>query len=127
MSAAIIIWRTCSIKLSALGSTMKPSCLEYAFQSGCFFVLLDGYDEIHTDKQGQFVKRLEAFCDKFSENYYILSSRPCSEFVEFQRFLVLSTLPLSKEQAVSLIQKIDLTWRLKTAFLQHFRTDNIKI
>lgn len=104
-------------KLSALGSTMKPSCLEYAFQSGCFLFLLDGYDEIHTDKQGQFIKCLEAFCDKFSENHYILSSRPCSEFVEFQRFLVLSTLPLSKEQAVSLIQKIDFDLEIKNRFL----------
>lgn len=105
-------------KLTALGSTMKPSCLTYAFQSGSFLFLLDGYDEIHTDRQEQFIKRLESFCDRFPENYYILSSRPCSEFVEFQRFLVLSTLPFSKAQAVSLIRRIDFDVEIKARFLE---------
>lgn len=105
-------------KLAALGSTMKRSCLEYAFQSGSFLFLLDGYDEIHTDRQERFIKCLESFCDRFPDNYYILSSRPCSEFVEFQRFLVLSTLPLSMEQAVSLIRKIDFDAEIKEHFLE---------
>lgn len=105
-------------KLSTLGSTMKRSCLEYAFQSGSFLFLLDGYDEIHTDRQERFIKCLESFCDRFPDNYYILSSRPCSEFVEFQRFLVLSTLPLTMEQAVSLIRKIDFDAEIKAQFLE---------
>ena len=69
-------------KLFDLGGTMKKECMDYAFQSGCFLFLLDGYDEISTDKKDAFLRKFERFCDRFPDNYFIVSSRPYSEFVE---------------------------------------------
>ena len=110
-------------KLFELGSTVKKEYMEYALKSGIFVFLLDGYDEINTIKQERFIKTLESFCDKYPKNHYILSSRPCSEFIEFQRFTVLSSLPLTLEQAMSLIRKINFDAEIKERFLKVLETE----
>lgn len=94
-------------KLDSLGENVGKKYLEYALKSGCFLFLLDGYDEILTAQKDYFFKQLDVFCDKYPQNYYIISSRPYSEFIEFQRFTVLSTNPLSKIQAMDLIGKLE--------------------
>lgn len=92
--------------------------MDYALQSGCFLFLLDGYDEISTDKKDAFLRKFERFCDRFPDNYFIVSSRPYSEFVEFQRFSVLTLCNLSKEQALSLVNKIEFDIEIKQRFLE---------
>ena len=85
-------------------NTFQEEYLDYALQSGCFLFLLDGYDELYSENQKEFFKKLNDFCDKYPENHYILSSRPYSEseFIEFQRFTVLKAVSFTKEQAISL-------------------------
>lgn len=96
-------------KLNQFHNTFQEEYLAYALQSGCFLFLLDGYDELYSENQKEFFKKLNDFCDKYPENHYILSSRPYSEseFIEFQRFTVLKAVPFTKEQAISLITKIE--------------------
>lgn len=104
-------------KLIDLGSNLNKKYFEYALKSGCFLLLFDGYDEILTQKRDSFFKKIDSFCDKYSQNYYIISSRPFSEFVEFQRFAVINTCPFSKDQAISLINKIDFEMGIKQRFV----------
>lgn len=96
-------------KLNQFHNKFQEDYLDYALQSGCFLFLLDGYDELYSENQKEFFKKLNDFCDKYPENHYILSSRPYSEseFIEFQRFTVLKAVPFTKEQAISLITKIE--------------------
>ena len=105
-------------KLYSLGCDFKQKYMEYALQSGCFLFLLDGYDEILADKKDVFFQKITNFCDRYENNYYIISSRPYSEFVEFQRFSVLSLQPFTKKQAVSLIKKIDFDEKIKQKFIK---------
>lgn len=104
-------------KLNNLGSSLDKVYMEYALKSGCFLFLLDGYDEIIAEQKDSFFKKLDAFCDKYPSNYYMISSRPCSEFIEFQRFTVLSTKALDKEQAKSLVGKLDFDSEIKNRFI----------
>ncbi len=110
-------------KLTNLGSSLKKEYIEYALNSGCFLFLLDGYDEIVSSKKDSFFRKLDEFCDKYTENYFIISSRPYSEFVEFQRFTVLKALPLSKEQAVSLVNRINYESGIKERFIAELETN----
>lgn len=103
-------------KLYNLGSDINKEYLEYALQSGCFLFLLDGYDEITSNKKKNFLTKLTSFCDRYSKNFFIVSSRPYSDFVEFQRFTVLSLCTFTKEQAISLIGKIDFDENIKSNF-----------
>lgn len=104
-------------KLDNLGGHVEREYLEYALKSGCFLFLLDGYDEILTAKKDYFFKQIDTFCDKYPQNYYIISSRPYSEFIEFQRFTVLSTKPLNKVQAMDLIAKLEFDEDIKGRFI----------
>lgn len=104
-------------RLDTLGSTIKSDNLEYALKSGCFLFLFDGYDEIASDKKDYFFKELDAFCDKYTNNYFILTTRPYSDFVEFQRFTVLDVCKLTKKQAISLIQKLEFDEEIKQRFI----------
>lgn len=105
-------------KLNNLGSTIKKDYIEYALSSGCFLFLFDGYDEILSNKKDEFFKKLDKFCDKYTDNYFIISSRPYSEFVEFQRFTVLKALPLSKEQSIEMVSKINYEQTIKERFIE---------
>lgn len=104
-------------KINNLGSKINLKYFEYALKSGCFLFLLDGYDEILTKNRYLFFKKLDSFCDKYSKNYFIISSRPFSEFVEFQRFTVIDTCPFSKKQAIELVNKIDFEKDIKQRFV----------
>ena len=108
-------------KLNQFHNKFQADYLDYALQSGCFLFLLDGYDELYSENQKEFFKKLNDFCDKYPENHYILSSRPYSEseFIEFQRFTVLKAVPFTKEQAISLITKIEYPdEKLKNKFIR---------
>lgn len=105
-------------RLDTLGSTIKLDNLDYALDSGCFLFFFDGYDEISSEKKDPFFKELDAFCDRYTNNYFILTTRPYSDFVEFQRFTILNVCNLTKEQAISLIQKLEFDQEIK----QHFVT-----
>lgn len=105
-------------KLSNLGCKFDKKYMEYALQSGCFLFLLDGYDEIFAEKKNNFFKKITDFIDRYTHNYYILSSRPYSEFVEFQRFSILSICPFVKTQAISLIEKLEYDSNIKQRFIK---------
>lgn len=105
-------------KLHSLGCDFDQKYMEYTLQSGCFLFLLDGYDEISADKKDLFYQKITDFCDRYENNYYIISSRPHSEFVEFQRFSILSLQPFTKNQAISLIKKIDFDEKIKQNFIK---------
>lgn len=105
-------------RLSDLGSSIKREYMEYALRSGCFLFLFDGYDEIFSNKKDEFFRKFDRFCDKYSDNYFVISSRPYSEFVEFQRFTVLEIQKLRKEQALELIHKIKYDKEIKQRFIQ---------
>lgn len=101
-----------------LGVDFDFKYLDYALKSGCFLFLLDGYDEIITQKKDMFFSRIVSFCDKYAENYFILSSRPYSEFVEFQRFTVLNLCEFTKKQALSMVNNLDYDVEIKQHFIQ---------
>lgn len=105
-------------KLSNMGSTLDKECLDDALSSGCFLFLLDGYDEVISQKRERFYRKLEIFCDKYSNNNYIISSRPFSEFIDMQRFTILETKPFSKDQAISLVKKLKYDEETKNRFIQ---------
>ncbi len=105
-------------KLYNLGCNFDKKYIEYALQSGCFLFLLDGYDEILAEKKNKFFNKITDFTDRYTNNYYIISSRPYSEFVEFQKFSVLSICPFEKKQAISLINKLDYDQNIKQSFIK---------
>ena len=81
--------------------------LEELLSKGRFLLLLDGLDEIKSDFRKKFEHDLEIFADKYTDNMFVISSRPTGSFVSFNRFTVLDLCPFTKAQAKELIEKLD--------------------
>ena len=78
---------------------------DYLKNGKCVF-LLDGMDEIGINRLKEFEKELDELTAEYPDNYYILSSRPISDFIALSKFEVYSLAPLTKEQALMLIDKL---------------------
>lgn len=104
--------------LYRLGFNLEKKYFEYALSGGCFLFLLDGCDEIFSNRYDSFFKELDELCDKYSDNYYIVSSRPNDTFITFQRFTVLDSLAFSKKQSLSLIKKLEYDEEIKARFIK---------
>lgn len=94
-------------KLEALGGCDDIDEFSDLLSSGSCLLLFDGLDEIRSDYRKKFEHDLEIFADKYTDNMFVISSRPTGSFVSLNRFTVLDLCPFTKDQAIALIDKLD--------------------
>lgn len=99
------------------GFNVEEEYYEYSLNEGGYIILLDGFDELNKEKSSELSRKIQEFADKYPKNHYIISSRPSSEFIGWHDYTELSTLPLTKAQAISMINKIDFDNNIKTKFV----------
>ena len=107
----------CYSIISDLGFKSDKKYFKYALETGTFMLVLDGFDEISDCYKNHFRKQLFSFVDKFSSNYYLISSRPCEQFIGWTRFTKFDTVPFSKDKAIKLISHINYDKSIKEKFL----------
>lgn len=90
----------------------------YSLETGCYLILLDGFDEVKNDLSQKVTKCILDFCDRYPDNYYIVTSRPLEEFVGWNDFTELHSMVLSKKQALSLISKLEYDQNIKSKFYE---------
>lgn len=93
-------------KFDSLGN-MEEEEFEELLEEGRCLLLFDGLDEIKSDYRKVFERDLDVFSDKYTDNMFVISSRPIGSFISFHRFTVLDLCPFTKEQALELIDKLD--------------------
>lgn len=98
------------------GFQLAREYFDYSMEKGGYVILLDGFDEVSRDKAQKITSEIKALSDKYSDNNYILSSRPTDSFIGWNDFTEVSACKLTKEQALSLINKIDFDTSVKTVF-----------
>lgn len=76
-------------------------------KAGNALLLFDGLDEIGVDTAADFQQSLDTFINLYTENLYIISSRPYGNFSSYTRFTVLNLDSFSKSQSLELIDKLD--------------------
>lgn len=89
-------------------------------KSGKFIVFLDGIDEVSPDIRDKISNEIIYMRDSFSNNVYIVTSRPNEKYVSWANFTELKILPLNKEKAQLLIKKLDYENSIKDKFLNNF-------
>lgn len=82
--------------------------LNEVLESGRCLLLLDGLDEIKSVYKPTFEKQLEKLINGYGNNIFILSSRPYTNYVKFGRFSKMNLLPFTKEQSVTLLNKLNM-------------------
>ena len=78
----------------------------YMEKGDCVF-LLDGMDEIKSDYLKIFEKMLSEMAEKYPRNNFIMSSRPISNFISLNKFIVYELAPFTKEQALEMIDRAE--------------------
>lgn len=70
-------------------------------------LLMDGLDEIQSLVRESFDTDLEAFIKSYPGNMIVITSRPVYSFIAYSKFSVFDIEPLTKAQALALIDKLD--------------------
>jgi len=104
--------------VSSMGCSLDQQDFEHALVRGRFILLLDGFDEVESNLWEDVYREINELCDKNSNNYFIISSRPCDIFVQWQQFSLLELLPFNKQQALNLIGRLDYDAEVKDRFLR---------
>jgi predicted NACHT family NTPase len=102
--------------LGTFGFKLEEEYYRYSLETGCYLILFDGYDEVKNANSQKVTQEIIDFSNRYSENHIILSSRPLDEFVGWSDFKEYSTVALNKEQALSLISKLDYDTEIKNKF-----------
>lgn len=102
--------------MGTLKFKLERKYFDYSLETGCYVILLDGYDEVKNELSKQVTSQIFALSEKYPDNHYILSSRPLEEFVGWNQFEELHAKTLSKKQALSLISKIEYEQKIKEKF-----------
>lgn len=82
--------------------------LEKLLKDGDFVILFDGFDEISTLNRGYTISNIHDFIQKYTDNYYVISTRPEDSILSFDDFMKFNVRPLKKEEAYSIIEKYDI-------------------
>ncbi len=103
--------------------TMKKFSLDfektyfnYSLETGNYIFLFDGFDEVKREISQKVTRQIIDMSDKYPKNHYIVSSRPLDGFGGWNSFQELSPEPLTKSQALSLINKLDYDPSVKERF-----------
>lgn len=102
--------------MGTLKFKIERKYFEYSLETGCYVILLDGFDEVKNEISNSVTNQIVAMSKKYPENHYILSSRPLEEFMGWNNLKNCHAMPLSKEQALSLINKIEYDQIIKDKF-----------
>ena len=103
------------------GTGITRNKLISMLEAGKCLLIFDGLDEISKAVSDRFTKLLEAFVDRFTDNQYIVSTRPNKRIAPYLRFVPLFIQPFTKDQALALIDKISFrqdNQRIKDGFRQ---------
>lgn len=79
---------------------------EYSLRLGKYIFLMDGFDEVKEHQAAETAAAIQDFCAKYPKNPCIITSRPRRDTSPLETFTTLESLPLNKEQAISLASKI---------------------
>ena len=95
---------------------LEKKYFDYSLETGCYVILFDGFDELKNDISNIVTQKIFELCDRYPDNYYIVSSRPLQEFIGWNQFEEVKAMRLTKRQALSLINKLDYDINIKDKF-----------
>ncbi|EKU98193.1 putative NTPase (NACHT family) [Leptolyngbya sp. PCC 7375] len=84
---------------------MAQEALEKLLEQGKIVILLDGLDEIASDKLENTVQSLESFIDKYDKNQFIITCRPLVYRRRLKRFQDVTIANFGDDQIRSFIQR----------------------
>lgn len=95
------------------------------FKKGEFIFILDGFDEINFSEGKYVISQIEKFISKYSNNIFIISSRPGTNIESLLQFFVFEIEPLNQNDISLFVKKLELTSKVRNNFNYHLNEDEI--
>lgn len=108
--------------LKNLKLNIEDKHFEYSLEKGCYTFLFDGLDEVNGNLYNKIIEEINSFSEKYSENRYIVSTRPNESLILLQKFALLDTIEFSKEQSIRLIENLEFDEDVKNRFINGLNT-----
>ncbi|WP_161940274.1 NACHT domain-containing protein [Qipengyuania flava] len=104
----------------------KPNFQQFkaGLEAGLFVFILDAADEISKDHRHQALKIIDAFAKHYPEVGILLTSRDFTEIGGMTSFEHFETQPLSREQALTILEKLDYREDIKGTLLDNIKAGN---
>lgn len=103
--------------LTTFNFELEREYYDFSLSLGKYVFIFDGYDEVKSNLAKKIADCILQLSNKYPENYYIVSSRPLyNNFVAWSDFCELKAQGLTKEQALSLIKKLNYDKDIKNKF-----------
>lgn len=109
--------------LSDNGFQLEDEYFSYSLEEGGYIILLDGFDEVNRDRVSKISEEIKNFSGKYNKNKFIVSSRPADYFIGWNDYHEMTACNLTKEQALSLIKKIEFDEMVKKVFFDALDKD----
>lgn len=93
-------------------------------KSGLFIILLDAADELDKKIRPEIMKKIQEFSNKFENCGLLVTTREFEEVESLAGFDIYNTKPLSREQAIEIIHKLDYDAEVKAGLLKDIDGEN---
>lgn len=108
--------------LEKLNFKLEKEYFIESLETGNLLFFFDGLDEVSFDIRDRIEKEIMDLSSKYNENYYLVTSRPNENFIGWHTFTEVEIQPLTKEQAINLVQKINnMPLEIKMKFLDELK------
>lgn len=94
---------------------------ERSMTSGKLILILDGFDEVNFALRTSVAKDILSFSTAYPQARIVVAGRPDDTFDSWQEFSKYHVQPLTKDQAVALVEKLDYDEKTKSRFLQELQ------
>ena len=105
-------------EVARISPAITDEFFELGLRSGSFAFFLDGFDEVDYKQAKKTEKDILALSSAYPKCAFIISSRVDERFFAWQEYKVFRILPMTKEQIVSLISKIEYESVVKEKFIK---------
>lgn len=104
--------------INYLGFESEEKYFVKGLELGENLLIFDGLDEVTKGLSDSLIKSIKEFSDIFSNCPVIVTSRPSDEFIGWNDFVEMEAQLMNKDQALSLIKKLEFDEEIKNRFYE---------
>ncbi len=108
--------------LAPFVSGFQMEAIDYGLKSGLFFLMLDGFDEIPRESRKKAEKNILKIVHDFPLCRVLVTSRPDSRLETWTTFVNFRVDPLSKDQVIKLVERIEYDRSTCDRFVQRIQS-----
>lgn len=87
-------------------------------EAGAFTLILDGFDEVNYDIRSDLESQIIEIAQNYRKTPIIVSGRPDEKFSSWRAFQTYQIAPMTKDQIIELVSKLEYTPLVKDKFLE---------